>query len=249
MRTSLLNLDQPIGKAPAPLDRTPIDVTAANSAPVYVAASAPAPAVESSRTIQEEPDFEIVLGRGQVASTGLVLAVALVCVSGISYLIGKTAGAKAPTPAAAASAPTPADVPSPAPGPAQPAAKSSPTAAAPVKNADASRSQAPLFTEAVSGKVYIQVGAIEKSLAGIWAEGLRTHGLDAFVSSGPGDNTWRVLIGPLPDPQSYQHAKSTLDQLGVNTFGRRFGDAPAPQQSQPQAQQQQPPQQRQPEQH
>jgi hypothetical protein len=30
-----------------------------------------------------------------------------------------------------------------------------------------------------------------------------------------------VVIGPLPNPEAYQHAKEMLDQLGINTFGRK----------------------------
>jgi cell division septation protein DedD len=78
-----------------------------------------------------------------------------------------------------------------------------------------------LYGEQVQGKVYLQVGAVEKGLAGIWAEGLRTHGLNAFVAPGPSDKMWRVVIGPLPNPEAYQHAKEMLDQLGINTFGRK----------------------------
>jgi cell division septation protein DedD len=170
-------------------------------------------------------DFEIVFGRRQMASTGLVVMAALACFSGVFYLIGKSAGAKlsAPEVSAATAAPLAApDTLVPA-GPI-PAV----TAPAPVTNPEASKPQRPLFAEAVTGKVYIQVGAIEKGLAGIWAEGLRTHGLDAFVATGRNDKEWRVLVGPLPDSQAYRQAKETLDKLGVTTFGRRYtGASPA----------------------
>ena len=72
------------------------------------------------------------------------------------------------------------------------------------------------------------MGAIDKELAGIWAEGLRTHGLDAFVATGLTANEWRVVVGPLPDPQSYQRAKDTLDKLGITAFGRRYVSSDSP---------------------
>jgi hypothetical protein len=172
----------------------------------------PAPEVaKAPRMTEEIADYEIVLGRGQIASTGLVAIVLVAVVSGVSYLIGKstalTAVAATSTPAVPAplSHVEPQQTLAPAPGP---------TAALPTT--------APLFQEAVTGKVYLQVGAIEKGLAAIWAEGLRTHGLDAFVAPGPSDKEWRVLIGPIPDPQAFQRAKDTLDNLGVFTFGRRY---------------------------
>jgi cell division septation protein DedD len=82
----------------------------------------------------------------------------------------------------------------------------------------------PVIGEAIQGQVYLQVGVIDKGPAVIWAEGLRTHGLDAFVSPGPTDGLglWRVLIGPLPDPKSYQRAKDTLNSLSLTNFGRRY---------------------------
>ena len=174
-------------------------------------------------------DFEIVFGRRQVASTGLVLIVVLACFSGVSYLIGRSAGAKtgAPATATAVKAAEASTAVTPAPVTAAPVKAAAVTAPPAIAAPDPSKPQAPLFAEAISGKVYIQVGAIDKGLAGIWAEGLRAHGLDAFVSTGPSDKMWRVLIGPLPDPQSHQHAKDTLDSLGIATFGRKYSDQPA----------------------
>lgn len=229
--TSLLNLDR-TERASAPLGSTSFNAAAAAPAayPAPAAASSPAAAPASTRAYADEgADFEIVFGRRQMASTGLVLMVALACVSGVSYLIGKSAGAKAPA-NAAATAPAPVQTPAAANPPAtsaRPAAAAvlPPKTAEAVKAPEAPKDQAPLFAEAVSGKVYIQVGAIEKGLAGVWAEGLRTHGLEAFVSTGPSDKMWRVLIGPLPDPQAYEQAKTVLDQLGIATFGRKYTDA------------------------
>ena len=77
-----------------------------------------------------------------------------------------------------------------------------------------------MFQEAENGKLYLQVGAIEKGLAGIWAEGLRTHGLNAFVATGPSEKVWRVLIGPLADEAAYRQAKGALADLGILNFGR-----------------------------
>jgi cell division septation protein DedD len=241
MRTSLLNLDQPVERTPAPAGHLPFKpegvgktaasgvAPAASAAPEVAAVAADASAPQP----QDNLDFEIVFGRRQVASTGLVLMVVLACFSGVSYLIGRSAGAKAgvtaaTAPATAAIAPQESVVQAPAEAAAATAdpATSAPPASTPATVAPgASKPQAPLFAEAISGQVYIQVGAIDKSLAGIWAEGLRTHGLDAFVAAGPSDKMWwRVLIGPLPDPQSYQRAKNTLDGLGITTFGRKYSE-------------------------
>ena len=161
--------------------------------------------------VEEQGEFEIVMGRGQLASTLLLVLVLLVVFSGGAYVIGKTASARAVEPTVL----FPPEI-----APAQPAPAPAPVANV-VPAAQPAGAQAPLYGDQLQGKVYLQVGAVDKGLAGIWAEGLRTHGLDAFVAPGPSDKMWRVVIGPLPNPQAYQRAKDTLDRLNINNFGRK----------------------------
>jgi cell division septation protein DedD len=210
--TSLLNLEH----------YTEPSAPVAGKAHELAPAPAAAPAVEKD-VEKESVDYEIVVGRRQVAGAALVAIVLLAVFSGFSYLIGKSMG---PEPVLAA-APAPA---APAPvlqipvTPALPAPAPAPIAAALIANVAPRSSTAPIFADAIPGKVYLQAGIIDKGLAAIWVEGLRTHGLDAFVAAGPSDGLglWRVLVGPLPDSQAFQRAKDTLDRLGVNTFGRRY---------------------------
>lgn len=217
--TSFLNLDTQVQPAAPPLVSP-----SSPAAPSTIRAEAPASLQASDsgqvaeKTSEENVDFEIVFGRTQIASTGLVIMVVLAFFSGVSYLIGKTTGARVPatpasTPVAAPTTPTAAKAVAPVAVPAAPAAAPS---------AVSTKPEPPLFAEAVSGQVYLQVGAIEKGLAGIWAEGLRTHGLDSFVAPGPSDKVWRVLVGPLPDPAAFQQARTVLDSLGIDTFGKRY---------------------------
>jgi cell division septation protein DedD len=184
------------------------------------AAQAPAPpAVEVAKPLElteESGEYEIVLGRGQIASTALVVIVLIAVFSGVSYLIGKSMAITAVAAAPATASKTPG-----------PTAPLPPVALPALQQEQSSKEQistAPLFAEAIAGKVYIQVGVIDKGPAGIWAEGLRTHGLDAFVAPGPMDGLglWRVMIGPLPDSQAYQQVKDTLAKLGLTNFGRRY---------------------------
>jgi cell division septation protein DedD len=165
--------------------------------------------------VEESAEFEIVLGRRQIASTSLVAIVLIAVFSGVSYLVGKSMAPKAEAakiPSVVEQTPVAPPGPDPAMVPQQPASEQPKAAVTPVVG------------EAVPGQVYLQVGVIEKGPAIIWAEGLRTHGLDAFVSPGPTDGLglWRVLIGPLPDPPSYQRAKDTLTSLSLTNFGRRY---------------------------
>ena len=84
------------------------------------------------------------------------------------------------------------------------------------------------------------MGAVEKGIGLIFAEGLRKHGFDAFVAPGPNDHIFRVLIGPLRTPQEYERTKQAVDQLGIGTFGKKYVQesaaappGPAPQRTTP----------------
>lgn len=185
--------------------------------------------VSSSNISVDDEDFEIVLGRRQIASTGLLLTVAVAFFSGVSYLIGKSTVVKAPAAAAQA-----AETAQPS---ATPASRETPPPAPPMTKEQAAKEQAqapqpgtqlvqlssaPLFAQEVNGETYLQVGVIEKGVAMLWAEGLRTHGLDAFVAPGPNDMLWRVVIGPLPTQEAYRSAKTTLQNFGITAFGRVY---------------------------
>ena len=82
--------------------------------------------------------------------------------------------------------------------------------------------EAPLFASPVPQAIYIQVGAVEKGVAVILAEGLRKHALDSFVAPGPSEKTFRVLIGPFPDAEAYQKARSIVAEIGLANFARRY---------------------------
>lgn len=203
--TSLLNLD-----------RNPdFSTDRYVSPPQKVGPASEIPQIDS-RTLEETGEFEIVLGRRQIASTSLVVIVLVAILSAFSYLIGKSM-----TPNPVAAAPMVQATAAPAPVVQAPAPQSAPAVPQSTAALANSITTAPLYSEEITGKVYIQVGAVPKGLAAIWAEGLRAHGLDAFVAPGPNDVSWRVVIGPLPDPQSYERTKNTLDAMGVATFGRR----------------------------
>ncbi|SRR5579883_16539 len=167
----------------------------------------------------ETPEFEIVLGRRQMASLGLVGAILLAVFSGLFYVIGKSAS---PRPVVVQSwetvPPPPPVAETPAPAPAAAPAAAAATTAAPADPPDA----APLFAEPQKGALYLQMGAVEKGVAQVWAEGLRTHHLNAFVASGPNEKIFRVLIGPLAGADAYRQAKQTVEDLGLSTFAKRI---------------------------
>jgi cell division septation protein DedD len=91
-------------------------------------------------------------------------------------------------------------------------------AASPAPNA----SEAPLFANPNPQAIYIQVGAVDKAVAVILAEGLRKHALDSFVAPGPGTKSVRVLIGPFADAEAYQKARNVVSEIGLDNFARRY---------------------------
>jgi len=166
-----------------------------------------------------EDDFEIVLGRRQIASVLFLATVILAVFSAVSYVAGKAMSPRKPAAMEHIAAP-PVAAPAPAPMPLIQATIANPPASEPA-------SQPPLFPEPLfadpeKGALYIQLGAIEKGVAILFAEGLRIHGLQAFVAPGPNDHIFRVLIGPLADHEAYVHAKNGVDDLGLSAFARRY---------------------------
>jgi cell division septation protein DedD len=164
------------------------------------------PAPAETAPSAEPQEFEFVLGRMQVASLLFVFSIILMICVAASYMAGK---AMAPKPApAVAVAPVAAPVLDPEPPPIVLSQEAPPPL--------------PIFAEPKPGLVYIQMGAVEKGVSVVLAEGLRVRGLPAFVASGPNEKIFRVLIGPLPDPASYMKAKEKVDQIGLSTFARKY---------------------------
>src|SRR5437660_466755 len=160
-----------------------------------------AAAPQAGQIAAESAEYEIVLGRAQIASWLFVVVIAVAVCSSVAYLAGKSASAKKAAAAASVAMPAPQAASQPALQPAtQPTPAPLPTVSILVPpKADlpsilktAAKPGPPLFAEPETGKVYIQIGAVEKGMATILAEGLRSHGFDAFVSAGPSERIFRV---------------------------------------------------------
>jgi len=179
----------------------------------------PAPQAVSATT-----EYEIVLGRAQIASWLFVGVVAIAICSSLAYLAAEKIAAKK---IAAISRPVP-----------PPASAARPPVAASAELPQASilvtpktdltslvqhpKPAAPLFAEPEMGKVYIQIAAVERGMAMLLTEGLRSHGLDSFVGPGPNDKLFRVLIGPLPDPATFRQAMVTVNAMDLANFARKY---------------------------
>ncbi len=177
----------------------------------------------------ESEDYEIVVGRRQLASISFVVLVLIAIFCTVSYLAGKSLAPKASSapPQIAATPPAPAPpmaipqieatIAPPVPGP-------SPAPIPALIQADLN--DPPIFSNPIPGAVYIQMGAVERGVAAIFAAGLRGNGFLASVAPGPSEKIFRVLIGPLPDPAAYTRAKEKLDRMGLDTFGKRIENQP-----------------------
>jgi cell division septation protein DedD len=180
-------------------------------------------------------EFEIVLGKRQLASLAFVVLVLLAVCSGAAYIAGKAAGARE-TRAVAPKAPT---VASPAASPEAATSLNAPQAPNPASTGNAADDwnakppslhapdaagelDATLFAEPIPGARYIQVGAVDRGVAVILAEGLRARGFNGFIAPGPKDGIYRVLVGPFRRLEDYQTAKQAVDRMGVATFTRLF---------------------------
>lgn len=179
----------------------------------------PAPHSESATT-----EYEIVLGRAQIASWLFVGVVAVALCSSLAYLAAEKIAAKKiaaisrPVAPAAPVAPAPVAVSAQLPQ----ASIVVPPQADFALLAKNQKPAPPLFAEPEMGKVYIQIGAVERGMAMLLTEGLRSHGFDSFVAPGPNDKIFRVLIGPLPDPASFRQAMVTVNAMDLANFARKY---------------------------
>lgn len=163
----------------------------------------------------ETGDYEIVLGKRQVAGVLFLATVALAVFSAIAYIAGEAMSPRL----TAATEPAPVRTVPAAPAKTAPPPAPAPPAPAPVA---VKASQAPLFADPKNGELYLQMGAVEKGMAVIFVEGLRTHGFEAFAAPGPNDKIFRVLIGPLADQETYRRTKDAIDDLGLTVFARKY---------------------------
>ncbi len=168
--------------------------------------------------VESEGGYEIVLGRPQIASWMFFAMIAMGVVSAASFYAGKGSVSK---PAAVSQVSPPPVQPPPA------TVVTPPPEATILRLPDGPVSRpgitdAPLFAQPEAGELYMQMGAVTKGMAVILAEGLRNHGFRSFVAPGPSVSIFRVLIGPLPDQESYRRAKAEADAIDLGTFARRF---------------------------
>jgi hypothetical protein len=172
---------------------------------------------EVSQPEKTDDEFEIVLGAMQVAGILFVAVVIVVVFSAASYIAGRALAPKTVVAAPAAAIPVP------APPPVVEATIVKPDfpIAEPIPEKPLAP-EAPTFSSPSSNGLYLQMGAVEKGVAVIMVDGLRKRGFTAFAAPGPTDVIFRVLIGPLGDAEAFRKTKEKIDQIGLNSFVRKY---------------------------
>jgi cell division septation protein DedD len=194
---SILSLDSPAARA---------DGSSILSVPV----SAATDEIVAEQSLEPE-EYELVLGRMQVASVLFVGVVILVTFSALSYLAGKALASQATVVSAPVSLEAP---PAAAPVAVQ-------TAVPPATPIPVEVPEPPMFGNPTPGALFLQLGAVEKGVAVIMVEGLRKRGFQAFLAPGPAENIFRVLVGPIPE-NGFREVREKVDQFGLNTFVRKY---------------------------
>lgn len=152
------------------------------------------------------------LGPRQIAA-GLFLVVILIGLSaGAAYMAGRSAwtmpsrGTSTTQSFAADASPAPAAAPASAAVPAHPER---------VRAASYFRVPQP-------GQVFLQVVAVDRGPAEVFAEYLTRRGFSTQVAEGPDARSYRVLVGPLADDRQIEPLRASLEAAGFQPFIRRY---------------------------
>jgi cytoskeletal protein RodZ len=193
----------------------------------------------------EDGEFEIVLGNKLILSVFFLVIILLSVFFVMGYILGQNSGkpevakhsdggspsASTQSPMPAARNPTPTVVDSvtkpdepptrstAAPAPKQVEIPEKPKPAAPrevPKPIEVPPVSQQAVTQPIAGEFYVQVLALAKPEAEVLAEVLVKKGFKAFVSPGPNDRIFRVLVGPQKDAADSARVRGDVVQAGFS---------------------------------
>jgi len=127
-------------------------------------------------------------------------------VSGTVPVGGPAPSEPAPTATAETSAPAP---PAPEAKPAAPAAQASPPIGAEAQPAP--------YSEPRPGQTFLQVAAVRRGDAERLVATLKQKGFAAVIAPGPSETVFRVLVGPLNDPDEIAQTRKALEEAGYHS--------------------------------
>jgi len=171
--------------------------------------------------MKDPEEFEVVMGRRQIASVSFVILVTIAVFSTVAYLAGRWTAKPLPAPMVVQGISERKPV-APA-GPAPVQASVALPAASPVS--EVSAKEPPIFGEPVRGHIYLQMGAVDKGMANVMVNGLRRLGFPSIISAGPNDRVFRVLVGPLADQKTAQATGKALEAFGLSHFAKKIDDS------------------------
>jgi outer membrane biosynthesis protein TonB len=190
----------------------------------------------------EDGEFEIVLGNKLILSVFFLVIILLSVFFVMGYILGQNSGkpeiakhvdggapsASTQSPMPGAKSPTPTVVDS-VTKPDEPPARSTPAPMAKTveipERPKPKETPKPIEVQAVSqqsviqpvaGEFYVQVLALAKPEAEVLAEVLAKKGFKAFVSPGPNDRIFRVLVGPQKDAADSARVRGDVVQAGFS---------------------------------
>jgi cell division septation protein DedD len=196
-------------------------------------------------------EFELVLYNRQLLGVFFVVVVLLGIFFAMGYIVGRNSAGSArvatageplivesgrpASPPAAAPKPQPvADLEevrppaaeserkAPEPKPAEaPPAKSVTAQTAPAKPSPAP-AQPPAATAPQPGQLYLQVAATTRVEAEALRDQLARKGFPAVIGPVPGQDLFRVLVGPVGDAAALAKTRSALQEIGLKPFTRRY---------------------------
>lgn len=165
----------------------------------------------------DEGRWQVLIGARQAASLSFLMVVIMTLFSSASYLAGRvvTASEQAKTKRQAPKSVLVVDGPKVCPESHPPPV--TPVAAAPLRP--------PL--QPIAGRTYLQVGAVDRGIAEVFAEYLSRRNLPTAVGPVENGKAYRVLVGPLDSPADIASARTRLEEAGFQSFARKYPESTA----------------------
>ena len=165
-------------------------------------------------------DFELVLGKRQIASLLFLGIILLGVFSTVAYVVGRRMERATLSAGTTASILVPKD-----PIRAQIIPAEAIVIAGQVKADTVTTTSGGAGQQAGSRQLYLQIAATDHSHAVEMASAVKKKGYPALVATGPTPDTFRVLVGPFTDSGSLTKTKTELEAAGYISFIRQW-DSP-----------------------
>jgi len=172
-------------------------------------------------TATEQQDFELVISTRHMLVASFVVVMLLGIFAGLSYVAGRAMDADSkpqiastPSGTVAAEQQTTATV--------TPVAAVESVPAPSPERVDIGLIRPSYFQTPAAGEVFLQVAAVDRGPAEVFAEFLSRKGFAARFANGPDERSYRVLVGPFRDNGVISSVKSRLEDEGFRPFVQKF---------------------------